>query len=66
MILLDGNSIRSTIHNHFDLSPESIKNLSVILLIYVKKSLHDYIIVSVIAPFEKIREYGRKLLVITI
>ena len=64
VLLLDGDNIRSTIHNDFDFSTESIKknNLPSIDLCVEKISHYDYIIVSVIAPFEKIREYARKLL----
>ena len=64
VLLLDGDKIRSTIHNDFDFSPENIKinSRAIIDLCKEKTSLHDYIIVSVIAPFENTREYARKLL----
>lgn len=64
LLLLDGDTIRSTVHNNFDFSPESIKKNShlIINLCKEKISFHDYIIVSVIAPFEETREYARKLL----
>jgi adenylylsulfate kinase len=64
VLLLDGDKIRSTIHNDFDFSLENIKknSRSIIKLCKDKISLHDYIIVSVIAPFEETREYARKIL----
>jgi len=64
VLLLDGDKIRSTIHNDFDFSLENIKKNSraIIKLCKDKISLHDYIIVSVIAPFEETREYARKIL----
>ena len=64
VLLLDGDKIRSTIHNDFDFSLEKIKKNSraIIKLCKDKISLHDYIIVSVIAPFEETREYARKIL----
>ena len=56
--------IPSLCHNDFDFSPENItKNSRAIIdLCKEKTSLHDYIIVSVIAPFKETREYARKLL----
>ena len=55
VLSVDGDTIRSAIYNHFDFSPNSIKNnnLAIIDLCKEKISLHDYIIVSVISPLEK-------------
>jgi len=64
VLLLDGDTIRSTIHNDFNFSSESIKKNShlIIDLCKEKSHFHDYIIVSVIAPFEETREYARESL----
>ena len=62
VLSLDGDNIRSTIHNDFDFSPDNIKknSLLIINLCLKKISQYDYIIVSVIAPFEETRKYARK------
>jgi len=64
VLLVDGDTIRSTVHNDFDFSPESIKKNShrIIDLCKEKIAFYDYIIVSVIAPFEETREYARRIL----
>jgi len=64
VLLLDGDKIRSTLHNDLDFSPEGIKknNRLIIDLCKEKTFLHNYIIVSVIAPFEETRKYARKSL----
>ena len=64
VLLLDGDKIRSTIHNDFDFSPESIKKNSLLIidLCVDQISQYDYVIVSVISPFEETRKYARKLL----
>jgi adenylyl-sulfate kinase len=64
LLILDGDKIRSTVHNDFDFSPEKIKKNSNLIINLCKENIpfHDYIIVSVIAPFEETRKYARKLL----
>ena len=64
VLLLDGDKIRSTIHNDLDFTPESIKKNSLLIidLCVDKISQYDYVIVSVISPFEDTRKYARKLL----
>jgi len=62
VLFLDGDKIRSTIHNDFDFSPENIKKNSLLIINLCLKNIsqYDYIIVSVIAPFEETRKYARK------
>lgn len=64
VLLLDGDKIRSTTHNDYDFSPESIKRNNIIIIDLCKEkiSCYNYIIISVIAPFEETRKYARKLL----
>ena len=64
VLLLDGDKIRSTMHKGLDFSSENIKinSHAIINLCKEKESLHDYIVVSVIAPFEETRKYARKIL----
>jgi len=57
VLLVNGDIIRPTVHSRFAFSPKSIKNSHTIInLCREKNSLHDYIIVSVIAPFEERKE----------
>ena len=64
VLLLDGDIIRSTLNIGFDFSPDKIKQNSLRIINLCKKEsiLYDYIIVSVIAPYEETRKYARKIL----
>jgi adenylyl-sulfate kinase len=64
VLLLDGDIIRSKLNISTDFSPDKIKeNSQMIINVCKKKSIiYDYIIVSVIAPYEETRKYARKIL----
>jgi len=61
---LDGDEIRSKVDYKNDFSNQSIKknSLRIIELCNENINLYDYIIVSIIAPFEETRKYARKIL----
>lgn len=63
-LLLDGDTIRSTIHTTQDFSIAGIidNNTQIIQLCERKMSSYDFLIVSVIAPYSQTRSYARELL----
>ncbi|MBT6937933.1 MAG: adenylyl-sulfate kinase [Candidatus Marinimicrobia bacterium] len=63
LLYLDGDEIRSKVEYKNDFSVQSIKqnSLEIIKECNIFLDLYDYIIVSVIAPFEDTRAHARKI-----
>ncbi len=64
VMLIDGDTIRDTIHKHLKFTPEDIKENNRLIVSLCKDSVgnYDFIIVSVISPFKKSREFARETL----
>ena len=63
-VILDGDAIRSKEHNNLDFSPEGIVENNKLIIDLCIKYLQEYnfVLVSVIAPFCKVRKLARKLI----
>ena len=61
---MDGDEIRSNVDYKYDFSIQGIKQNSLDIIELCKENidLYDYIIVSVIAPFEETIKYARQIL----
>lgn len=64
VIVIDGDVVRGTIHRNLKFTPEDIKENNKLIVLMCKENLgkHDYILVSVISPFQESRDFARKLL----
>jgi|TARA_B100001964_G_C13954163_1_gene474690 adenylyl-sulfate kinase len=64
VLLLDGDEIRSKVDCTFDFSVQSIKENNFKIIDFCKENinLYDFIIVSIIAPFEETRKYARHII----
>lgn len=64
VMLIDGDTIRDTIHRHLKFTREDIEENNRLIVLLCKENIgnHDFIIVSVISPFQKSREFARKTL----
>ena len=64
VLVVDGDIVRNGPHKKLDFSPNGIKTNNLLLIDYCRdnKDTHDYIIVSVIAPFEETRRKARRIL----
>lgn len=62
VLLLDGDILRNSIHKSLDFSAEGIKKNHTLILELIQKRLpdFDFVLVSVIAPFEESREDARQ------
>ena len=60
-LLLDGDDIRNNNNNRLSFSPDDIKrnNLDIIQLVLSNIERYDFILVSVITPFEASRKIAR-------
>ncbi|MDH3691667.1 MAG: adenylyl-sulfate kinase [Gammaproteobacteria bacterium] len=63
VLVLDGDAIRSTVHNHLRFTPEDIKrNNELIARLCVKhQTQYDVIIVPIISPFIESRRNARQI-----
>lgn len=64
VMLIDGDTVRDTMHRHLKFTPEDIKENNRLIVSLCKDSVgnYDFIIVSVISPFQMSREFARKTL----
>lgn len=64
VMLIDGDSIRSTHHKSLNFAPDDIKENNSLILLCCKENLgkYDFIIVSIISPFRESRENARRIL----
>ncbi|MBU0743938.1 MAG: adenylyl-sulfate kinase, partial [Gammaproteobacteria bacterium] len=64
VLLIDGDSVRSSSHKHLKFTPQDIRENNNLIALHCKENIgkHDVIIVSVISPFRSSRDEARALL----
>ena len=64
IMVVDGDTIRSTLHRNLDFTPENIKenNRRIAMICHKNLGKYDFILVSAISPFRESRNFARDLL----
>ena len=63
-MVVDGDTIRSTLHRNLDFTPENIKenNRKIAMICHKNLGKYDFVLVSAISPFRESRSFARDLL----